>query len=172
MKVVLLEDVKNVGRIGDLAEVKAGYGRNFLIPHGLAELASPKIVRSLEFQNQLERKRTLRDRKEAEALAQGLQGATVTIVATVGANNRIHGQITNQQIAEAIEAQLGLKVDRHKIEVDQPIRSLGIVTVPVRITKGLEASITVEIAEEAPEIQEEPEVAEEQGGEPAEEELR
>jgi large subunit ribosomal protein L9 len=145
MKVVLLANVKNVGRIGDLADVADGYARNHLIPRNLASLASPSIMRSVEFQRKLERNREIQEQIEAEVIARGLQGATVVIPAAVGAQNRIHGQITNQQIADAILKQLDLEIDRHKIEIDQPIRTLGITVLPVRITRGLEASISVEI---------------------------
>ena len=145
MKVVLLAHVKNVGRIGDLADVADGYARNHLIPRNLASLASPSIMRSVEFQRKLERNHEIQEQIEAEVIARGLQGATVVIPAAVGAQNRIHGQITNQQIADAILKQLDLEIDRHKIEIDQPIRTLGITVLPVRITRGLEASISVEI---------------------------
>ena len=145
MKVVLLANVKNVGRIGDLADVADGYARNHLIPRNLASLASPSIMRSVEFQRKLERNHEIQEQIEAEVIARGLQGATVVIPAAVGAENRIHGQITNQQIADAILKQLDLEIDRHKIEIDQPIRTLGITVLPVRITRGLEASISVEI---------------------------
>lgn len=145
MQVVLLANVKNVGRIGDLADVADGYARNHLIPQNLASLASPSIMRSVEFQRKLERNREIQEQIEAEVIARGLQGATVVIPAAVGAENRIHGQITNQQIADAILEQLDLEIDRHKIEIDQPIRTLGITMLPVRITRGLEASISVEI---------------------------
>ena len=165
MKVVLLQDVKNIGRIGDIAEVSDGYARNFLMPRGMAELASRKTVNSVDFQKRIERNREMRDRLEAEALAQGLQGATVTIFATVGDQNRIHGQITNQQVADAIEEQLGLAVDRHKIEIEQPVRTLGLFMLPVRISRGLEASINLEVAEEVEEIEEVEETEEEEAGE-------
>jgi large subunit ribosomal protein L9 len=147
MKVVLLANVKNVGRIGDLAEVADGYARNFLIPKSLASLASPRIMRSVEFQKKLGRNREIQDQIEAEVLARGLQGAVVVIPAAVGGDNRIHGQITNQQIADAILEQLELEIDRHKIEIDQPLRNLGMTMLPVRITRGLEASITVDIVD-------------------------
>ena len=145
MKIVLLANVKNVGRIGDLADVADGYARNHLIPRNLASLASPSIMRSVEFQRKLERNREIQKQIEADVIARALQGATVVIPAAVGAENRIHGQITNQQIADAILEQLDLEIDRHKIEIHQPIRTLGITVLPVRITRGLEASISVEI---------------------------
>ena len=147
MKVVLLANVNKVGRIGDLAEVADGFARNYLIPQNLASLASPSIMRSVEFQHKLERNREKQAQIEAEVLARELQGATVVIPAAVGAENRIHGQITNQQISDAIKEQLGLELERHKIEIDQPLRALGMVVLPVRITRGLEASISVEIVD-------------------------
>ena len=103
MKVVLLANVKNVGRIGDLADVADGYARNYLIPQSLASLASPSIIDSVEFQHKLERNRDRQEQMDAEVLARGLQGATVVIPAAVGAENRIHGQVTNQQITDAIK---------------------------------------------------------------------
>ena len=147
MKIVLLANVKNVGRIGDLADVADGYARNYLIPQNLASLASPSIMRSVEFRSKLDRAQEIQDQIDADIIARGLQGATVVIPAAVGAENRIHGQITNQQISDAIKEQLGLEIDRHKIEIDQPIRSLGITMLPVRITRGLEASLSIEIVD-------------------------
>lgn len=149
MKIVLLQDVKNVGRIGEIIEVPDGYGRNFLIPKGMADLATRSVMRSVEFKNRIDKNTEIRDRHEAEKLAQGLQGATLTIGAQVGAKNRIHGEVTNQDVAQAVFDQLGIEIDRHKIEIERPIRSLGIFMLPVRITKGLEASITIEILEES-----------------------
>ena len=149
MKVVLLQDVTNVGRIGEIVEVPNGYGRNFLIPKGMADLATRSVMRSVEFKNKIEKNTGIRDRHEAEKIAQGLQGATLTIGAQVGVKNRIHGEVTNQDVAQAVFDQLGIEIDRHKIEIERPIRSLGIFMLPVRISKGLEASITVEILEES-----------------------
>ena len=149
MKIVLLQDLKNVGRIGEIIEVPDGYGRNFLIPKGMADLATRSVMRSVEFKNRIDKNTEIRDRHEAEKLAQGLQGATLTIGAQVGAKNRIHGEVTNQDVAQAVFDQLGIEIDRHKIEIERPIRSLGIFMLPVRITKGLEASITIEILEES-----------------------
>ena len=147
MKIVLLANVKNVGRIGDLADVADGYARNYLIPQSLASLASPSIIDSVEFKHKLEHNREVQEQLDAEVLARGLQGAMVVVPAAVGAENRIHGQVTNQQIADAIKEQLDLEVDRHKIEIEQPIRTLGITMLPVRIARGLEASISVEIVD-------------------------
>ena len=149
MKVVLLEDIANVGRIGEIANVADGYGRNFLIPNGMAELATRSILRSAEFQQRLQANEDRRDRIEGEHIAQTLQGATVTLGAQLGAQNRLHGEITNQDVSHAIQEEFGLDIDRHKIEIERPIRSLGIFMLPIRISKGLEASVTVEIIEES-----------------------
>ena len=149
MKVVLLADITNIGRIGEIANVADGYGRNFLIPNGMAELATRSTLRSAEFQQKLKTNEDRRDRIEGEQIAQTLQGATVTLGARVGSQNRLHGEITNQDVSHAIQEELGVEIDRHKIEIERPIRSLGIFMLPVRISKGLEASITVEIIEES-----------------------
>ena len=149
MKLILLEDVKNVGLIGEIAEVPAGYGRNFLIPQGMAQLATQSILRSAELKQQLKASQERRDRIEAERQAEALQGATLMIGARVGARNRLHGEVTNQDVADAIREEIGVEIDRHKIEIERPIRSLGMFMLPVRIAKGLEASITVEILEES-----------------------
>lgn len=149
MKVVLLADITNIGRIGEIANVADGYGRNFLIPNGMAELATRSTLRSAEFQQKLKTNEDRRDRIEGEQIAQTLQGATVTLGAQVGSQNRLHGEITNQDVAHAIQEELGVEIDRHKIDIERPIRSLGIFMLPVRISKGLEASVTVEIIEES-----------------------
>ena len=149
MKLILLEDVKNVGQIGEIAEVPAGYGRNFLIPQGMAQLATRSVLRSAELKQQLKASQERRERIEAEGQAEALQGATLMIGARVGARNRLHGEVTNQDVADAIREEIGVEIDRHKIEIERPIRSLGMFMLPVRIAKGLEASITVEILEES-----------------------
>ena len=149
MKLILLEDVKNVGQIGEIAEVPAGYGRNFLIPQGMAQLATRSVLRSAELKQQLKASQERRERIEAEGQAVALQGATLMIGARVGARNRLHGEVTNQDVADAIREEIGVEIERHKIEIERPIRSLGMFMLPVRIAKGLEASITVEILEES-----------------------
>ncbi len=149
MKLILLEDVRNVGLIGEITEVPAGYGRNFLIPQGMAQLATQSVLRSAELQQQLKASQERRDRIEAEGQAQALQGVTLTIGARVGARNRLHGEVTNQDVADAIRDEIGVEIDRHKIEIERPIRSLGMFMLPVQIATGLEASITVEILEES-----------------------
>ncbi len=149
MKLILLEDITNVGQIGEIAEVPDGYGRNFLIPQGMAQLATRSVLRSAELRQQLKASEERRDRIEAEGLAHALQGTTLTIGARVGARNRLHGEVTNQDVSDAIMDEVGIEIDRHKIEIERPIRSLGMFMLPVRIAKGLEASITVEILEES-----------------------
>ena len=106
MKVVLLEEVANVGSIGDVAEVADGYGRNFLIPTGKARLAETSILRDAGFRRSIEKHRLMQEREQAENLAQNLQGATVKVAARVGEQNRLHGQVTAQQVSLAIHEQL------------------------------------------------------------------
>ena len=115
----------------------------------MAQLATRRVLRSAELRQQLKASEERRDRIEAEGLAHALQGTTLTIGARVGARNRLHGEVTNQDVSDAIRDEVGIEVDRHKIEIERPIRSLGMFMLPVRIAKGLEASITVEILEES-----------------------
>tara|TARA_B100001123_G_C15340554_1_gene1034670 strand:+ start:3662 stop:4264 length:603 start_codon:yes stop_codon:yes gene_type:complete len=160
MKVVLLEEVANVGSIGDVAEVSDGYGRNFLIPTGKARLAEASILRDAGFRRSIEKHRIMQEREQAENLAHNLQGATVKIAARVGGQNRLHGQVTAQQVSLAISEQLKMELDRHKIEIDEPIRSLGSFRLPLRIGHGFDVSLNVEVVDVAEE--EDPMVAEAQ----------
>ncbi len=145
MKVILLADVPKLGTVGQIAEVAAGYGRNHLIPKKLARPATNGVLRDQHTQYLIESRRAQQAMVEAQAIASRLQGATVIIPARVGSEGRIHGRVTNQQVSEALLEQIGLEVDRHRITILDPIRSLGIYTLPVRVVAGLEASITVEV---------------------------
>jgi large subunit ribosomal protein L9 len=167
LKVVLLAEVPKVGKIGDVASVTAGYARNFLLPRGLAVTASEQRLSNARFKRELESRRDQADRVQSERIAGLVQGQTIVITVTVGDQGRMHGQITNQDVARAVAEQLGVEIDRHTIQIDSPIRSLGRYLLPIRITSGLEASVTLEVAEQIeepeapPEAEAEAEAAEE-----------
>jgi len=160
--VVLIKDVPSLGQIGDVASVSAGYARNYLLPRGLAVTATTKRLDDTQFQQELVDRREAAARAEAEGIAGALQGQAITIAVVVGDQGRMHGQITNQDVATAIREQLGVEIDRHTLQIDSPIRSLGRYLLPIRIAAGVEASITLEVTEyEEPEEEpEEPEDAE------------
>ncbi len=165
VKVVLIKDVPSLGQIGDVSSVSAGYARNYLLPRGLAVTATAKRLADTHFHQELADRREAAARAEAEGIAGALQGQAITIAVVVGDQGRMHGQITNQDVASAIREQLGVEIDRHTLQIDSPIRSLGRYLLPIRVAAGVEASITLEVIEyeepeEEPEEPEEPEEAE------------
>jgi large subunit ribosomal protein L9 len=144
VKIVLRADVDNLGHKGDLVEVAPGYARNYLVPKGLAMVASPGIERQAEA---MRRSRQVRDRREkegAEATARQLAAKRVEIRARAGEGGRLFGSVTSADIAEAVEAQTGVKLDRRKMSVE-PIKSLGTHEVPVKLHSDVEFRITVDV---------------------------
>ncbi len=149
MKVILLGDVKALGATGNVVDVADGYARNYLLPRGLAAEASAGSLALLEQQ------RRARARRDAEALAGAkeiaakLEVAQVSVPAKSGGNGRLFGAVTNANIAEAIGRELGIEIDRHKIEVPDGIKSLGTYQVEVRLGKNIVAKTTVKVVAEA-----------------------
>lgn len=147
MKVLLRTDVENLGKLGDLVEVRPGYGRNFLLPQGYAMLATPANMKVFE----LERKKLLLKtealRGAAAELADKIQKAPITIAMRVGDNDKLYGSVTSSLIAEALEAQ-GIEVDRRRILLDAPIRALGEYIVRVRLHAGVLAELSLTIVAE------------------------
>ena len=144
MKIVLRADVANLGNKGDLVEVAPGYARNFLVPKGLAMAASPGVTKQAEA---MRRSRQVRDRREkegAEATARQLAAKRIEIKARSGEGGRLFGSVTSTDIAEAVEAQMGIKLDRRKLSVE-PIKSLGTHEVPVRLHTEVEVPLTIEV---------------------------
>jgi len=147
MKLILKDDVEKLGSAGDLVDVKPGYGRNFLIPQGKAVLATPGAVRQFEH---LKREAALRAELSVEAakeLAQQLETTSVTIPVTVGEDDKIHGTVTNIQVADALEER-DILVDRRKITLDQDIKSLGEYTATVDLLGDLKPQVKVWVVKE------------------------
>jgi large subunit ribosomal protein L9 len=144
VKIVLRADVENLGNKGDLVEVAPGYARNYLVPRGLAMAASAGVTRQAEA---MRRSRQVRDRREkegAEATARQLAAKRVEIKARSGEGGRLFGSVTSTDIAEAIEAQTGIHIDRRKLNVE-PIKTLGTHEVPVRLHSEVEVPVTIEV---------------------------
>ena len=144
MKIVLRADVDNLGNKGDLVEVAPGYARNYLVPKGLAIAASAGATRQAEA---MRRSRQVRDRREkegAEATARQLAAKRVEIRARSGEGGRLFGSVTSTDIAEAVEAQTGIKLDRRKLHVE-PIKTLGTHEVPVRLHSEVVVPLTIEV---------------------------
>lgn len=148
MKVLLTQTVKNVGKPGDIKEVADGYARNYLIPRGLAAVATMAAVKQAESQRAAEQRREARNVAENQKLASTLGETSVVLRARAGAQGRMYGAITAADIATAIELKLGQSIDRHRIEMEGPIRTLGEHKVPVRIARDLIPEVTVTVESE------------------------
>lgn len=148
MKVVFLEDVPNVGEIGDIKEVAAGYGRNFLIPRKLAVLVDSQAASIVE--SRLRKKARLMAQIEAEMLelAKRIEGKAIVLKAKAGAKEKLYGSVTNADIAEELEKSIGVTVDKRKIELEEPIREVGSYEITIRLTKDITPKIKLKVAEE------------------------
>ena len=140
MKIILRADVENLGRLGDVVTVKAGYGRNYLLPQGLAMLVTPGNLKAFEA-------RMDALRAAADDLAGKLEGLVLPIVMRVGDNDKLYGSVTTAIIGDALAAQ-GIEVDRRRILLDHPIRTLGDHPVRVRLHADVIASLTVKVVSE------------------------
>ena len=146
MKVILKEDIKNVGYKDDVVEVKDGYGRNFLIPQGKAKLASESALKMLAEDIRQRGFKMDKLKKDAEALSEKLEVSTITIATKAGSTGRIFGSITTLQIANALKEK-GFEVDRRKI-VSDDIKELGTYAANVNLFKDITANISIEVVGE------------------------
>jgi large subunit ribosomal protein L9 len=149
MKVLLNETLKNVGRAGEIKEVKDGYARNYLIPRGLATMATAGTVKQAEARHQAEERREAKNATANQALGQKVAGARVTLRARVGENDRLYGAITATDIATALTAEVGQEIDRRRVELEDPIRRLGEYKVPVRLARDIVPEVTVVVEKDA-----------------------
>jgi large subunit ribosomal protein L9 len=144
MKIVLLEDVPKLGSAGDVTIVKDGYGRNFLIPTGKALLADPRNLKMIEFQKKVATSKAEREMKNHKAFAQRLAKLEVIAKVQTGEEDRMFGAVTSSDIAELLGRQ-GVDIDRRLIILDDPIKALGIYTVPVKLHSDVEAHVRVKV---------------------------
>ena len=142
MKVILQEDVQNLGPAGQVVDVADGYGRNFLLPRRLAVLADDRNRARLEHQRRITTAKQTRAAAEAKALAAQVSATAVSIKRQAGGDDKMFGSVTNQDIAEALAA-AGVTVDRKSIHLPDPIRNIGVFQVPVRLLKDVEATVKV-----------------------------
>lgn len=145
MKVILKESVKGLGRAGAVVEVSDGYGRNYLIPRGLAVEASPANLAKLRQQQEREEAAQQRALKEATEAAARLDGAEITVTARAGEGGRLFGSVTAQDVAEAIARQRGVRVDRRRIELPEAIKALGVYQAALRLHPQVTARITIHV---------------------------
>lgn len=142
MEVILKDDVPNLGEMGDIVEVADGYGRNYLLPEGLAEQATPgkknKIQHQLE-QIELQRER---EREEAREILGDIDGTSVTLPSRVADSDRLYGSVSDRDIADVLE-QENINVHHKDIVLDEPIKELGIYKVPIKLASGIYADVKV-----------------------------
>lgn len=147
MEIILQEDVENLGEIGDIVKVKDGYARNYLLPRGLALTASRRNVRVLEHQKRQAARKRAHAQQNANAVRDRLSSLTLSITARAGEEEKLFGSVTNIDIEKALQAQ-DVTIDRRKIILAEPIKQLGTYTVPIRLSRDIEASITVQVRPE------------------------
>ena len=147
VKLILRESVPSLGEAGDLVSVKPGFARNYLLPRGLAILATEGNVRELEHKQRVVAAKVAKERKELEGLRDRLQALSLVVKARAGEEGKLFGSVTAAQIADLIAAQ-GVEVDRRKIALDEPIKDLGEHSVAVRLQRELVATVKLTVAAE------------------------
>ena len=155
MKLILRADVENLGSLGDVVTVKAGYGRNYLLPQGLAMIASPANLKTFELERKKLQAKMDALRAEAQDLQTRLEALDVVIPMHVGDNDKLYGSVTTSIIGDALAA-LGTEVDRRRILLDAPIRTLGEHPVRVRLHASVIAMVKVKVISDQKPVEEEP----------------
>jgi large subunit ribosomal protein L9 len=145
MKLILLSDVKALGKKGDLVDVAEGYARNFLLPRKLATEANKGALTMLSEQKAAKQKREAQQLAETQEVAKLLESKPVAVRAKAGGNGRLFGTVTNADIAEAISQTFSVSVDKHKIEVKNAIKALGTYPIEIRLGKNIVAKTTVSV---------------------------
>ena len=150
MKVVMLESMDGIGTVGQEVKVKDGYARNYLIPRGLALMASDKNIKAFKDKIQAKIKTEAKNKEHAQKFADELQAVTLKFAVKTGQEGKLFGSITSQNIFEAIKEK-GFEVDKKKIALAEPIRHVGMHEVTVRLFPGVAATVKVEVTPEAEE---------------------
>jgi large subunit ribosomal protein L9 len=153
MKVVLTQDVPKLGDSGTLQDVKDGYARNFLIPQGLAAMATPGMVKQVEERQRAEARRIAKLEEEMRDLADRIEATHIEIIARVGEQGRLYGSVTSTDIADKLTEAVGEEIDRRKLGLDEPIRNVGEYEIPVRLVGKLAPLVKVRVYDpDAPEL--------------------
>ena len=146
MKVILRANVEGVGNTGDLVDVANGYAQNFLMPKGLAMRATEGAATQAEAMQRSQELRGVKEREGAEEIGQQLQAQTIAIQARVGQDEQLYGSVTTSEIAEAVHAQTGIVLDRRDMSLEEPIRTVGIHQVDMRLHSDVRIQITIEVS--------------------------
>ena len=147
MKIILRQDHENLGEAGNIINVKPGFARNFLIPQGIAMTASPQNKKRFENEKKQMNWRKEQEKRKAEELAKQLESVSCTITVQVGEEDKLFGSVTSQNIAESLAAQK-YEIDKRKIQLEEPIKSLGIYSVPIKLHTDVEAKVKVWVVKE------------------------
>ena len=147
MKVILLQDVKGKGKKGQMLEVSDGYARNFMLPRKLAIEATPDAINTMKMNDKATAERIAREKAEALEISKKLRAMTLVVKAKGGGAGRLFGSVTNQEIADALEKNGGIKLDKRKIVIADPIKSVGTYTVNCKLGYEISAPLTVKIEE-------------------------
>lgn len=147
MKVILLKDVNKLGKKGDLVEVAPGYARNYLIPNNFAKEATKGNIKQLKHERKIMEKKEQEELEKAKKLAKKLENSQIELKARSGEQGKLFGSITTKDIAEALKKQQNVGVDKRKIQLDDPIKSLGTYEVIVKLAPEVESKIRVKVVE-------------------------
>ena len=147
MKVILLQDVKGKGKKGQMIEVSDGYARNFMLPKKLAIEATADAINTMRMNDKATQERIAKEKAEALALSKQLRQMTQVVTAKGGGAGRLFGSVTNQEIADALEKKSGIKLDKRKIVISDPIKAVGTYTVNCKLGYEITAPLTVKIEE-------------------------
>jgi large subunit ribosomal protein L9 len=142
VKVILTKDVEKLGKSGEMKQVADGYATNFLIPNGVAVPAAGGAYRAWQHDIASREDKRVRERAEAEVAATRIASTTLTMGVKVGEGGKLYGSITNKDIADAL-ARRGIEVDRHKLDLDEPLKSLGTYKVAIKVFSGMAPEVTV-----------------------------
>ena len=147
MKVILLEDVKSVGKKGELVNAGDGYAKNFLFPKKLAVEATKSNLNDFELKQKAEAKRKKEELEQAQNMAKELENKTVTVKVKTGENGKLFGSVTNKEVAEEIVKQTGMEIDKKKVSIGDPIKMVGERTAVIKLHPKVSAEITIKIVE-------------------------
>ena len=147
MKVILTQDVRGQGKRGQMIEVSAGYARNFLLPRKLAQEATADNINTMRMNDKATQERQAKERAEALDLRNRMKDMTVVVTAKGGGAGRLFGSVTNTEVSEALAKQAGIQLDKRKIVLDEPIKSVGVYTVKCKLGYEINAELKIEVKE-------------------------
>jgi large subunit ribosomal protein L9 len=147
MKVILKDDVNNVGKMGEIVNVANGYARNYLVPRGFAVVASTKNIKTIEHEKRIIKEKAKKIMNSAQELSDKISKITLIVKANAGEEGKLFGSVTTMDIAELIKKE-GIEIDKKKISIDDPIKRLGTYTVHVQVHPDITTNITVQVVQE------------------------